>query len=125
MRGRAEARVSGRAEAREEGKNGGEFTIVDKRIPTPTPDSLSDRQRRCQPAPRPHSPPPTPARLSSPPSLGRPRTARSRLSPAGTKMSSIMQYNGAAIIAMAGKDCIAIASDKRYGIRNQTISLIL
>uniref|UniRef100_A0A7S3RKC5 Proteasome subunit beta n=2 Tax=Choreotrichia TaxID=141411 RepID=A0A7S3RKC5_9SPIT len=36
-------------------------------------------------------------------------------------MSSIMQYNGAAIIAMAGKDCIAIASDKRYGIRNQTM----
>lgn len=36
-------------------------------------------------------------------------------------MSSIMQYNGAAVIAMAGKDCIAIASDKRYGIRNQTM----
>ena len=32
-----------------------------------------------------------------------------------------MQYNGAAIIAMAGKDCVAIASDKRYGIRNQTV----
>lgn len=32
-----------------------------------------------------------------------------------------MQYNGAAVIAMAGKDCIAIASDKRYGIRNQTM----
>lgn len=36
-------------------------------------------------------------------------------------MSSIMQYNGAAVIAMAGKDCIAIASDKRFGIRNQTM----
>lgn len=36
-------------------------------------------------------------------------------------MSSIMQYNGAAVIAMAGKDCIAIASDKRFGIRNQTV----
>ncbi|KAL1508631.1 hypothetical protein AB1Y20_004727 [Prymnesium parvum] len=32
-----------------------------------------------------------------------------------------MQYNGAAVIAMAGKDCIAIASDRRYGLRNQTI----
>ena len=32
-----------------------------------------------------------------------------------------MQYNGAAVIAMAGKDCIAIASDRRYGIRNQTM----
>ena len=36
-------------------------------------------------------------------------------------MSSIMQYNGAAVIAMAGKDCVAIASDRRYGIRNQTV----
>lgn len=36
-------------------------------------------------------------------------------------MSSIMQYNGAAVIAMAGKDCVAIASDKRYGIQNQTV----
>jgi len=36
-------------------------------------------------------------------------------------MSSIMQYNGAAVIAMVGKDCIAIASDKRFGIRNQTV----
>mmetsp|Transcript_33320 Transcript_33320/g.55089 ORF Transcript_33320/g.55089 Transcript_33320/m.55089 type:complete len:206 (-) Transcript_33320:336-953(-) len=36
-------------------------------------------------------------------------------------MSSIMQYNGAAIIAMVGKDCVAIASDKRFGIRNQTV----
>jgi len=36
-------------------------------------------------------------------------------------MSSIMQYNGAAVIAMAGKDCVAIATDKRYGIRNQTV----
>jgi 20S proteasome subunit beta 3 len=36
-------------------------------------------------------------------------------------MSSIMQYNGAAVIAMAGKDCIAVASDSRYGIRNQTM----
>ena len=33
-----------------------------------------------------------------------------------------MQYNGAAVIAMAGKNCVAIASDRRYGIRNQTIS---
>jgi len=37
-------------------------------------------------------------------------------------MSSIMQYNGAAVIAMAGKGCVAIASDRRYGIRNQTVS---
>ena len=36
-------------------------------------------------------------------------------------MSSIMQYNGAAVIAMAGKNCVAIASDRRFGIRNQTV----
>jgi len=32
-----------------------------------------------------------------------------------------MQYNGAAVIAMAGKGCVGIASDRRYGMRNQTI----
>jgi len=37
-------------------------------------------------------------------------------------MSSIMQYNGAAVICMAGKKCVGIASDRRYGLRNQTIS---
>jgi 20S proteasome subunit beta 3 len=36
-------------------------------------------------------------------------------------MSSILQYNGASIIAMAGDKCVAIAADKRYGIRNQTV----
>eukprot|EP00794_Sanderia_malayensis_P004752 gene4752-5376_t len=35
---------------------------------------------------------------------------------------SIMSYNGGAIIAMKGKDCVAIASDMRYGIQAQTIS---
>ena len=37
-------------------------------------------------------------------------------------MSSIMQYNGAAVICMAGKNCVGIASDKRYGLQNQTVS---
>ena len=37
-------------------------------------------------------------------------------------MSSIMQYNGAAVIAMAGRNCVGIASDRRYGLKNQTIS---
>lgn len=33
-----------------------------------------------------------------------------------------MEYNGGAMVAMAGKDCVAIATDKRYGIRNlQTV----
>jgi hypothetical protein len=37
-------------------------------------------------------------------------------------MSSIMQYNGAAVICMAGKKCVGIASDKRYGLQNQTVA---
>lgn len=35
---------------------------------------------------------------------------------------SIMSYNGAAIIGMAGKDCVAIAADTRFGIQAQTVS---
>lgn len=35
---------------------------------------------------------------------------------------SILEYNGAAIIAMKGKNCVAIAADRRFGIQAQTIS---
>jgi len=35
---------------------------------------------------------------------------------------SILTYNGGAVIAMKGKDCVAIASDTRYGIRQQTLA---
>lgn len=35
---------------------------------------------------------------------------------------SILEYNGAAIIAMKGRDCVAIASDRRFGIQAQTVS---
>eukprot|EP00124_Ichthyophonus_hoferi_P003856 Ihof_evm1s368 gene=Ihof_evmTU1s368 len=35
---------------------------------------------------------------------------------------SIMSYNGAAIVAMVGKDCVAIASDLRMGVQGQTVS---
>jgi 20S proteasome subunit beta 3 len=35
---------------------------------------------------------------------------------------SILSYNGGAIIAMEGKDCIGIASDRRLGIQFATIS---
>jgi 20S proteasome subunit beta 3 len=31
-----------------------------------------------------------------------------------------MSYNGAAIIAMTGKECVAIACDLRFGVQNQT-----
>ncbi|CAK0789729.1 unnamed protein product [Prorocentrum cordatum] len=38
-------------------------------------------------------------------------------------MSGIMNYNGSAIVAMAGEKCVAIAADTRYGIRElQTVS---
>ncbi|KAL7536490.1 hypothetical protein ACHAWF_005480 [Thalassiosira exigua] len=36
---------------------------------------------------------------------------------------SILEYNGAAIIAMAGKDCVGIASDNRLGIQFQTLAM--
>jgi len=35
---------------------------------------------------------------------------------------SIMEYNGSGIVAMTGKNCVAIASDMRYGIQQQTIA---
>lgn len=35
---------------------------------------------------------------------------------------SILQYNGGAIIAMTGKDCVAIASDTRLGMQQQTVA---
>ncbi len=28
-----------------------------------------------------------------------------------------MGYNGSAILGMAGKDCVAIACDRRYGVQ--------
>jgi 20S proteasome subunit beta 3 len=35
---------------------------------------------------------------------------------------SILAYNGAAIIGMAGKNCVAIASDTRLGLQQQTVA---
>ena len=34
-----------------------------------------------------------------------------------------MEYNGSAIVAMMGKECVAIAADKRFGIDRQTVSM--
>lgn len=34
-----------------------------------------------------------------------------------------MAYNGGAVVAMKGENCVAIAADKRYGIQLQTIGL--
>jgi len=36
---------------------------------------------------------------------------------------SILEYNGGAIIAMAGKNCVGIASDNRLGIQLQTVAM--
>lgn len=33
-----------------------------------------------------------------------------------------MEYNGAAVVAMTGKDCVAIASDLRYGVQQLTLA---
>eukprot|EP00118_Oscarella_pearsei_P021900 m.249111 g.249111 ORF g.249111 m.249111 type:complete len:206 (+) comp40299_c0_seq44:82-699(+) len=35
---------------------------------------------------------------------------------------SILEYNGSAIVAMIGRNCVAIASDKRLGLQGQTVS---
>ena len=35
---------------------------------------------------------------------------------------SIMEYNGSGVVAMAGKNCVAIASDMRFGVQQQTLS---
>eukprot|EP00933_Yihiella_yeosuensis_P041586 TRINITY_DN3598_c0_g4_i1.p1 TRINITY_DN3598_c0_g4~~TRINITY_DN3598_c0_g4_i1.p1 ORF type:complete len:207 (-),score=33.30 TRINITY_DN3598_c0_g4_i1:146-766(-) len=38
-------------------------------------------------------------------------------------MGGLMEYNGSAIVAMAGEGCVAIAADTRHGIRQlQTVS---
>uniref|UniRef100_A0A7S2EKL8 Proteasome subunit beta n=1 Tax=Trieres chinensis TaxID=1514140 RepID=A0A7S2EKL8_TRICV len=36
---------------------------------------------------------------------------------------SILEYNGAAIIGMAGKNCVGIACDTRLGIQGQTVAM--
>lgn len=35
---------------------------------------------------------------------------------------SILAYNGGAVLAMTGKDCVAIASDMRFGVQAQTLA---
>ncbi|KAH8034529.1 hypothetical protein HPB51_025448 [Rhipicephalus microplus] len=37
---------------------------------------------------------------------------------------SIMSYNGGVVVAMKGKECVAIAADRRLGTRGHTISLV-
>lgn len=33
-----------------------------------------------------------------------------------------MEYNGGSVIAMKGKNCVALASDKRFGVQGLTVS---
>jgi 20S proteasome subunit beta 3 len=37
-------------------------------------------------------------------------------------LQSITEYNGAAVVAMVGKDCVGIASDTRLGIQACTVA---
>merc|ERR1712086_998539 len=37
------------------------------------------------------------------------------------ELMSILEYNGAAIIGMAGDGCVGIAADGRYGIQQMTV----
>lgn len=43
--------------------------------------------------------------------------------PSSSIMGSIMEYNGGAVVAMRGKGCVAIASDKRLGQQFMTVSM--
>mmetsp|Transcript_47752 Transcript_47752/g.79220 ORF Transcript_47752/g.79220 Transcript_47752/m.79220 type:complete len:205 (-) Transcript_47752:260-874(-) len=36
---------------------------------------------------------------------------------------SIMEYNGGAVVAMKGKDCVAIACDRRFGTQQTTVAM--
>jgi hypothetical protein len=38
-------------------------------------------------------------------------------------LQSILSYNGGAIVAMKGDNCVAIATDLRFGIQAQTLAL--
>eukprot|EP01006_Ploeotia_vitrea_P012396 TRINITY_DN32863_c0_g1_i1.p1 TRINITY_DN32863_c0_g1~~TRINITY_DN32863_c0_g1_i1.p1 ORF type:complete len:213 (-),score=98.03 TRINITY_DN32863_c0_g1_i1:53-667(-) len=35
---------------------------------------------------------------------------------------SILEYNGSGVVAMCGKNCVAIASDMRYGVQQTTVA---
>lgn len=37
-------------------------------------------------------------------------------------LQSILNYNGGCVVAMKGKNCVAIACDLRFGVQAQTIS---
>jgi hypothetical protein len=49
---------------------------------------------------------------------GQPDPSRARLWPQG-----IQEYNGGAVLGMAGKNCVAVACDMRYGAQMQTMAI--
>lgn len=38
-------------------------------------------------------------------------------------LQSIFEYNGSAVIGMVGKDCVAVAADRRLGAQAQTVTM--
>lgn len=47
---------------------------------------------------------------------------RSASKQASSMGDDILSYNGGVAVAMKGKECVAIACDKRYGVQNRTIA---
>lgn len=45
-----------------------------------------------------------------------------QLQPLPSGVLQIFEYNGSAIVAMAGKECFAIGSDLRFGVQFQTLA---
>lgn len=44
-------------------------------------------------------------------------------SPFHFTLSTLLQsYNGGAVVAMVGKECVAIASDRRFGVQAMTLN---
>lgn len=39
------------------------------------------------------------------------------------KLQSILGYNGGCVLAMKGKNCVAVATDHKFGIQGMTIGL--
>jgi hypothetical protein len=58
----------------------------------------------------------------STPLLPRPAVRPARLQLIHLGVHQIFEYNGAAIVAMAGKECVAIGSDLRLGVQFQTLA---
>ena len=56
--------------------------------------------------------------------MGKPKNNRGRWGSGfhSSAIMSIMPYNGGAVMAMKGKNCVAIAADRRFGIQAQMVT---